>query len=420
MTNKTAMPTTALIPREPQAAFLELAPPHWAARGLAYAIILVVALGALAAVAIKMPETVTAQFVLVPVRGSDPVKATRSGSVAQVFANEGQTVKQGDVLAVLRSEAVGDRAAELQTLQTQLAGAGDSFTNTRLKFETERLAEAQEVIKLGSRVQHLDSLLAHKRLQFKLTKQMADSYEQLFREGIASQAQLSAKQIEVSELMAEVERLVAEQLEARLTIDKLQLAANARQTEFRETERKFKEELKTHEIRAQALQAGLAGSDGDAVKLTAPCAGTLLKLNVKGRGAVLHEGETVAEMVCAGEPLQAELTVPEAGLGKLKLEQGVKLKYDAFPYQRYGAKYGRITWLSPAGVEQGAKAAFKARVALAEAEVNVQGRTRQLAPGMSGQADIVVGKRSLLSYVFEPLRQLKENLADVPAQVSQR
>lgn len=420
MANKIAMPTTALVPREAQAAFLELTPPHWAARGLAYAIILVVALGALAAVAIKMPETVTAQFVLVPVRGTDPVKASRSGIVAQVFANEGQPVKQGDVLAVLRSEAVGDRAADLQTLQTQLAGAGDSFTNTRLKFETERLAEAQEIVKLTSRVEHLDSLIAHKRQQFRLTKQMADSYEQLLREGIASQAQLSAKQIEVSEITAEVERLVAEQLEARQTIDKLRLAANARQTEFRETERKFKEELKTNEIRANALQAGLAGSDGNEVKLTAPCAGTLLKLNVKGSGAVLHEGETVAEMVCAGEPLQAELTVPEAGLGKLKLEQGVKLKYDAFPYQRYGVKYGRITWLSPASVEQGAKPAFKARVELTEAEVNVQGRTRQLAPGMSGQADIVVGKRSLLSYVFEPLRQLKENMADVPEQVSKR
>src|SRR4029078_2685330 len=123
MANKLALPTKALVPVEPQAAFLELAPPHWAARGLAWAILLVVTLGAIAAVAIKLPETVTAQFVLAPVRGADPVKATRSGVVAQVLASEGQSIKQDEVLVVLRSEAAGDRTADLQTLQTQLAGA---------------------------------------------------------------------------------------------------------------------------------------------------------------------------------------------------------------------------------------------------------------------------------------------------------
>lgn len=412
MANRIAMPTTALVPLEPQAAFLELAPPHWAARGLAYAIILAVALGALAAVVIRMPETVTAQFVLVPLRGADPVKATRSGVVAQVIANEGQSIKQGGVLVVLRSEAAGDRTAELQTLQTQLAGAGDSFTNTRLKFETERLAEGQEIIKLSSRVEHLDSLIAHKRQQLKLTKQMTDSYEQLFREGIASQAQVSAKQIEVSELAAEVERLVGEQSETRAEIEKLRLAGAARQTEFREVERKFKEETRSHEIHATALQAGLSNTNGDQVRLLAPCAGTILKLRVKDSGAVVREGDTVAEIACGGEQLVAELTVPETGIGKLKLEQGVKMKYDAFPYQRYGVRHGRLTWLSPAKGEGETASSFQARVALSEREIVVKGQPRPFAPGMSGTAEIVVGKRALISYAFEPIRQLRENLAD--------
>ena len=135
---------------------------------------------------------------------------------------------------------------------------------------------------------------------------------------------------------------------------------------------------------------------------------------MKDTGAVVNEGETLAELACAGETLQAELIVPETGIGKLKLDQGVKLKYDAFPYQRYGVKYGKLAWLSPAKGEGETAQTFKARVELTETEIAVKGQPKKFAPGMSGTAEIVVGKRTLISYVFEPIRQLRENMADVP------
>jgi multidrug efflux pump subunit AcrA (membrane-fusion protein) len=128
----------------------------------------------------------------------------------------------------------------------------------------------------------------------------------------------------------------------------------------------------------------------------------------------------VAELVREGETLLAELKLPEAGVGKLKTDQGVKLKYDAFPYQRYGVKYGRVAWLSPASIETKEGASFRARVEIADREVLIQGQSRPLVAGMSGKAEIVIGNRSLIEYVLEPLRQLKENSSDVPEQVSKR
>src|SRR5205085_10023686 len=145
-----------------------------------------------------------------------------------------------------------------------------------------------------------------------------------------------------------------------------------------------------------------------------PSAGTILRLHVKNPGALLHEGEIVAELVNPGERLRAELNLPEAGVGKLKAGQGVKLKYDAFPYQRYGVRYGQVAWLSPATIESKDGASFKAHVELGESELLIQGQSRPLSAGMSGKAEIVIGKRSLIEYIFEPLRQLKENLSDVP------
>jgi multidrug efflux pump subunit AcrA (membrane-fusion protein) len=403
---------TAPLTIDAKTSFLDLRPPHWAARGLAWALLAVFALGTIAAVAISMPEKVTAQFVLTPVRGADPVKAIRGGVVTELLTVEGQAVKQGDLLLTLRSDAAANQTAELQTIETKLAGSGDSYQNAKRKLESTQLTDEQEARKLESRVRHLESLIAHKRQQLALTERMKDSYEKLYREGIASQAQLTAKLIEVSELASEVERLATEQSDARAELEKLKLTAVTKQTEFKEFERDLKEQTKTGEIRAEALKSGLSNIDGNQVRLLAPCSGVVLKLKVRDKGALVGEGETVAELACGGNQLVAELTVPESGVGKLKLDQGVKLKYDAFPYQRFGAKHGRLAWLSPAKTENSAN--FTARVELTETEIQVKGQNRNLNAGMTGTAEIVVGKRTLLSYVFEPIKQLRENLADVP------
>jgi membrane fusion protein len=400
--------------------FLDLALPHWAARGLSYAIIAVVLIAAIAAVVIKLPETVTADFVLVPARGTDPIKATRQGVVNKVFVSEGQPVSQGDLIATIRSESAGDRAAELMTVQTQIAGAGESFTNAKARFTAQTLADEQETRKFAARVEHLEGLIALKRRQLDLLKQMVDSYEKLYREGIASRAQLTDKQLEVADLAAELEKLNSEQSETRAAIEKLRIDGSARRAEFNEIERTYKEATATGEIRVAALREGLAGSDGNEIRLTAPCAGTILRLHVKSSGAVLREGEAVAELVCGDETLQAELRVPGAGVGKLKTGHGVKLKYDAFPYQRYGVRYGQVVWLSPATVETKEGAEFKAHVEIADTEIYVQGQSHRLRAGMSGKAEIVIGNRSLIEFVFEPLRQLKENLSDVPGEISKR
>lgn len=403
--------------------FLALAPPHWASRGLSYAIIAVVLIAGVAAVVIKLPETVTADFVLAPVRGTDPVKATRRGLVSQILVSEGQEVKQGEVIATLRSEAAGDRAAELMTVQTRLAGAGESFINAKARFTAAMLADEQERRKLAARVEHLEGLIALKRQQLALLSQMAESYEKLYRQGIASRAQWTERQLEVANLQAEVARLVAEQQETGAAMERLKIDAAARRAEFKEVERTYREATATGEIRAAALQDGLVGSDGNEIRLTAPCAGVIVRLHVKSRGALLHEGDIVAELAGADDQLQAELSIPEAGVGKLQAGLGVKLKYDAFPYQRYGVRYGRVAWLSPTTIEgtQGVSGVFfRAKVDLAESEVFLQGERRALLAGMRGKAEIVIGKRSLIEYVFEPLRQLQESVADVPEQAARR
>jgi membrane fusion protein len=103
--------------------------------------------------------------------------------------------------------------------------------------------------------------------------------------------------------------------------------------------------------------------------------------------------------------------------------QGAKLLYDAFPYQRFGVKFGRVRWVGPATALPAAGAqnpsaaepqAFRALIDGDDSTIVVSGEPRPLLVGMRGSARVVVGRRSLISFAFEPLRALRENFASVP------
>jgi len=148
--------------------------------------------------------------------------------------------------------------------------------------------------------------------------------------------------------------------------------------------------------------------------LLTPCSGTLLRQQVEASEAFVDEGDLPSELACAGEKLQAKLTLPESGSARVRPGQGVTLLYDAFPYGRYGVRYGTVRWVSSAGIESQNGRSFHAFVDTDDKAITVDGRPRPLRAGMRGTAKIVLGKRSLITYAFEPLRQLRESFAEPP------
>ena len=119
------MPATYV--EETNTALIGVELPHWAARGLAYCLILLFTVGVIASLVITVPETVSASFVLVPRSGTDPIRALRGGIVTQVKITEGQSVTQGETLFILKSEVAASKSADLESLATQSKGGEDSL-----------------------------------------------------------------------------------------------------------------------------------------------------------------------------------------------------------------------------------------------------------------------------------------------------
>jgi biotin carboxyl carrier protein len=458
--------------------FLGSDPPPWAARGLAWLLIGLFAAAVVASVVIRLPEAVTSPFVVVPARGADPLRAARSGTVATVALAEGQAVGTGDVAFVIRSASVGDRSAELGSLQTQLTGTAEARGNARQRHESQRRADRDESRRLTVRDAHLSKKLdeqhrlrtvrearfrgaieiqrneiaiTEREIDFKrqhhaVAAELAARFERSHRDGIVSWLDYNNRRLEAARLAVELQQLEraletsrlklqqlstdretqelewslgvaaieAERHDVRTALDQLRHTGAAREAEYHETDRRLTEEAARARIRTASLREELAQSRGSDLRLTVPCAGTVLRLAVKAAGAVVQEGDVLAELACEGETLQAEVTVPPAGAGLVKAGQTVKLLYDAFPYQRYGVRYGTVRWVSPSAVEVRDRPVLRVRADIADMAVVVRGEPRRVMAGMTGQAHIVVGTRSLLDYAFDPVRRLRESLADRP------
>jgi HlyD family type I secretion membrane fusion protein len=459
--------------------FLRSDPPPWAARALAWLLIGLFAAAVVASVVIRLPETVRSSFVLVPARGADPLRAARSGTVATVAVAEGQAVTKGDVAFVIRSASVGDRSSELGSLQTRLTGTAEARGNARQRHESQRQADSDESRRLGLRAGHLaqkldeqhrlravrearfrgateiqqnEIAITQKEIDFKrqhhaVAAELSARFERSYGDGIVSWLDYNNRRLEAARLAVELQQLEraletsrlklqqlstdrdtqelewtltvaaieAERHDVRTALDKVRHTAAARDAEYRETDRRLTEEAARARIRTASLREELAQSRGSDLRLTAPCGGTVLRLAVKAAGAVVQEGDVLAELACEDEKLQAEVTVLPAGVGLVKAGQAVKLLYDAFPYQRYGVRYGTVRWVSPSAVEVRDRSVLRVRADLADTAIVVRGEPRPLMAGMTGQAHIVVGTRSLIDFAFEPVRRLRESLADRPA-----
>lgn len=401
------------------APFLDAAPPAWAARSLAWILLALAATGALALVLVQVPETVMAPFVIVAEKGADPVRTLHTGVVTSVLVADAEHVEAGARLFTIGSEEVGDRSAERESLGASLSGGEARLANERARFANQRQADDQELERLAQRLTAQRTQLVLKEQQWTLAKEVLARQRRSQDEGLTSWLDTSKQALEADRLAVEVEQARAEIAEIASADARLRYEMASRRAAFDEVARGVDEALSQARARKGMLDRDDERS-GNQLHVTARCSGTVVRLLVRRPGTMVAEGDTLADIACDGEAVQAELRVPDRGMARVAVQQPVKLQYDAFPYQRYGVRYATVRWISPtSSVDANAEPAFRLLAGLDEPVLRINGVSRPVLPGMRGQAAIVVGRRSLASYAFAPLRQLREAMAEPPARGAQ-
>lgn len=353
----------------------------------------------------------TVQGYVAPTGGLAQLYATKGGIVTKVLVHEGDVVTQGQPMVELSLETTGadgqvgeklrlETQARIQSIDTQITAA-----KARFDEEGRRLSARVEGLggELASQEQRLES---ERRLQALQTDD-AGRYAQLQIKGSGTRFELSRRQQQIlaqESVIHELERQ-KEQRQGDLNDARSQLAGLPAERDDKLAQ--------LQGLRSELEQSLAQLQVNRAYVMVAPVAGRVAALQAQpGQTAVAQS--PLAALVPAGSNLEANLLVPPRAAGLIQPGQEVRLRVDAFPYQRFGVVSGHVVQVSRATYREGellAPIAFKdpvyrVTVSLERTSIAAYGEERPLTPGMTLIGDVITDRRHFTDWVLDPLKAI--------------
>ena len=313
---------------------------------------------------------------------------------------------------VKRQQSILTQAkVRLSRLQENLANAKIGFTNVEKNLENAKNLRSMLDNNLSiakQREENLRTLLepgALTRVDY------LDAKERLNRVNtdiIRSSDEITKNQNNLTEAKDKVASLVKDVAAQFQEINQAEQAyqtvrnQNIRLTSERQSEiltqiNKRKEELTTV---AGQLEQARKQKDGETIK--APVAGTIYK--IKATKGPVQSGEELLSILPEGEEMLLEVKVLNRDIGFINQGMKAKVKIATFPFQEFGVVEGEVLQISPnATIDKELGLVFPTRIKLSKHSLNVRGQDVEFNPGMAANAEIVTRKKSVLTFIIEPI-----------------
>lgn len=345
---------------------------------------------------------------LAPEHGVIDVTSRQPGVVAERRVGEGQRVAAGDVLLVLSSERLTRTGAELAAaaaaeLERRRASLAAQIDNTRWLAASEREALLSRRAALRAETASVAAALAAKRRRLELAEAAVRRYAEVRSRGFLSEEQWALREAELLEQQSGLEALERESA----ALGRLAAELDERLETLEPRYANAIAELERALIMAERELVEIEASRATVV--TAPQAGTVTGLAAEV-GQPVEPGAVLARIVPHDATLVAELLAPSRAVGFIGVGDEVRLRYAAFPYQKFGHARGTVTAVSAATVAadaaRGGEPSYLITVALESQAMSAYGEPRRLLPGMTVEADVLGERRRLYEWVLEPLYAL--------------
>jgi membrane fusion protein len=360
-------------------------------------------------------ETVTGM--VVPNHGLIRLVAPQSGLVNRIEVSEGQEVRAGDLLFVLDSERDNARGGAQAAINASLASR-----IARLHEELEQL-ERQHINKREELEQRLRNLRATERMhedeldlrrrKVHLAREAALRMGELAEGGSVPRNIAQEKNADLLDQESRLAAIGLEQMELKRQLASavaaatdLPLQAAREASQLRRAIEELEQQSTESELRRQVfIRADQPGR----------IAGVVID-----RGQSVGPDQRLASLLPSGSLLEVELYAPTRAAGFVRAGTEVLLRYDAFPYQKFGQFKGKVREVSlnaipmnelqrmggrfPGGADgASSEPVYRIRVFLERQEVEAAGGIHVLKPGMQLSASLVLEKRTLVEWVLAPL-----------------
>jgi hemolysin D len=393
----------------------------------------------------KLDIIASAEGKLIPQTYVKIVQPSDAGIVQEILVKEGESVKAGQVLMRMDmklaeadeqslSTELALKSLQLRRIDAELSGQpliqaqnapNDLFRKVEAQYRDRRqsyedaLAQAQDALKKSQR--EYDSsleVLAKLREVTPILKQQAEAYSALGKDGYAPQ--LTARDKE-REYLEKARDLSAQES----TVASLVAAVASAGKQVNQITSKYRSELQNERVEAEGqyrkLQQEWVKQDHKTslLELKAPQAGIVKDLATHTIGTVVSPGTVLLSLVPENEPLVAEVMVKNDDVAFVFPQQKVKVKLAPYPFQKYGMLDGVVIRVGPdasdaADTQSQTKDAskekpppasvYKALIALNKQQLEAQGQTFKLVPGMQAVAEINQGQRTVMEYLLSPIQ----------------
>ena len=299
----------------------------------------------------------------------------------------------------------------LSRLQENLANAKITFSNVQKNLENTKslrsmldnnlqIAQQREenlrtLVQPGA-LPRVDYLEAQERLNRAKTEMIRNSDEVTKTQNNLTEAKDKVTSLE-KDIAAQFQEInQAEQAYQTARNQNIRLTSE-RQSEILTEINKRKEELTTV---AGQLEQARKQKDEETIK--APVAGTIYK--IKATKGPVQSGEELLSILPEGEEMLLEVKVLNRDIGFINQGMKAKVKIATFPFQEFGVVEGQVLQISPnATIDKELGLVFPTRVKLSKHSLNVRGQQVEFNPGMVANAEIVTRKKSVLTFIVEPI-----------------
>jgi multidrug resistance efflux pump len=372
-------------------------PPPWIIRTTAWILVGAFLFALLIAIVLRLPESVHCRFVLIPATGADPIQSPRQATINRVAIEEGQSVKAGEELFVLRSDEIRGWDTQFRTLSEDLRAKEEDRSRYESTYAAQIAIKNAEIEQAKSEVKFRENHAATSR-------DLVSRMEKLAKLGGESEVDLVKLKLDLAG--SEKDLSVAQRTVQQVTLERERM-----QTEHARQHSEQESEIDKLKMRIGALKIDLENTQQNLLMVRSPYEGMVISMDQRTVGSFVQQGQVLCQLAPKGSKPRARMILSEAGLPKLAVAQRIRYFFEAFPYQRYGTVTGKLDWISPSAVTTADGSHFVALGSLDRDEISSRaGQALPLRVGMRGDARIIIGGRTLIEYAFEPIRQLRESM----------
>jgi membrane fusion protein len=337
---------------------------------------------------------------LKPTAGTAKIFASQQGTIKEIFVEEGQEVEEGQPLLAIETSQI---AANGQDVNVSILSTLEAHRNRlipQIAAEQERTKSEQarltaSISALEAEISELQAQIDNQHERIRVSDALVSNVAGLRARGLMTEPEYRTRELAALDQKQKLNAL-NQQLAAKLP------------TVMEGKIQSLRSELATTEQRMAEV------SGRRAYVIRAPAVGRISTLQATV-GQFADPRVLQMEIIPNESVLQAELFVPTRAIGFVRSGQHIRILYEAFPYQQFGAYGGRVSKVSQtiltksdaSGPIELKEPAYKVTAALDRPDVDAYGKKMPLQADMLLRADIIVEKRSVIGWLLDPLLSVR-------------